>query len=150
MTETEEIRRFLDRSMVVRVATISGKGRPHLTPLWFVRKGGHLYLGTRRASAAARDLAENPRVVMLFDGERGPTRDRILRLTGKALVRDRVSLSMIFRSALKYHLSLGGLRNLLASIGTVGKRLRYYAERGGEGCMIEVEPEAFEFLPAPQ
>ena len=140
-------RRFLDRSMVVRLATLSAQGQPHITPLWFVSDGRRVYVTTRNASLAARDVTATRQVVMLFHGERAAGPARVLRVAGRAQSGRRLRLSVLLRFALKYHLSPGGLRNLAGGLRTVPARVRYYAERYGEAGVIEVSPESAGFLP---
>ncbi len=146
--EDSEVHEFLGRAMVVRVATLSSKGQPHITPLWFVWDRGRIYINLRAKSPAARNISANPAVVLLLDAE-GRLPDRVLRIRGRASVRreGRIKRRAILRSALKYHLSLGGLRNLFRHLRTLPIRARYYAERGGEAAVVEVVPEAAEFLP---
>ena len=143
--------RFLGRSMVVRVATLSQRGEPHITPLWFVVDGRKFYMAPRAASPAARHVSASPNVVMLFDGERRSRRRgvRVLRIGGRARLVRRLPLPVLWRFALKYHLSSGGLRNLVQNLRTLPVRVRYYGERAGEGGVLEVSPETVEFLEVP-
>ncbi len=143
------VQRFLQKSMVTPLATLSASAQPHLTPLWFVHDGGKLYMNTRAASPAARDIAANPNVVLLFDAERGRRSGQVLRIRGTARLRKSLGLRVLLRFAAKYHLSPGGLRNLLSHLGTLLVRVRYYGERTGEAGTLEVTPESFEFLPRP-
>ena len=145
----ERLQSFLRRSMVVRLATLSPKEQPHLTPLWFVQDGGRFYMATRAASPAARDISAHPDVVLLFHAERGRRPGQILRIRGTARLRKSLGLRVQLRFAAKYHLSPGGLRNLLSNLGTLLVRVRYYGERTGEAGTLEVTPERFEFLPRP-
>ncbi len=127
---------------------MSSKELPHITPLWFVSDRGRIYINLRAKSPAARNIAANPAVVLLLDSEGRPPA-RILRIRGQARVRRErhIKRRMILKSALKYHFSLGGLRNLFRHLRTLPLRVRYYAERGGEAAVIEVLPEDAEFLP---
>jgi hypothetical protein len=146
--EDPQVHEFLGRSMVVRVATLSSTGQPHITPLWFVWDQGLIYMNVRSKSPAARNILSNPAVVLLLDSE-GRLPDRVLRIRGRASLRREgpIKRRTILRSTLKYHLSRGGLRNLFRHLRTLPLRLRYYAERGGEAAVIEVLPEDAEFLP---
>ncbi len=143
------VRRFLQKSMVTPLATLSARGQPHLTPLWFVYDGGKLYMNTRAASPAARDIAANPHVVLLFHAERARRPGQVLRIRGTARLQKSLGLRVLLRFAAKYHFSPGGLRNLLSNLGTLLVRVRYYGERTGEAGTLEVTPESFEFLPRP-
>jgi uncharacterized pyridoxamine 5'-phosphate oxidase family protein len=149
--ETGRVRRFLSRSMIVRLATVSARQQPRLTPLWFVADRGRIYMNAREGSPAARDIAAHAGVVLLFSLDRGPDNGSVLRITGRARVRRRAAVRRraVLLSALKYHISRGGLRNLLGSLGSLFTRLHYYAERGGEAAAIEVVPERAEIIEAP-
>jgi hypothetical protein len=128
--------------MVVRVATLSAAGVPHLTPLWFVRSGGDFYMNTRSASPAARDIAANGDVVLLFEKERGRSR-RVLRIRGRATFSagEQFSPGILARFALKYYLNRGGAGDVVRNLRTVPARLLYYRERAGEAGAIQVAPE---------
>ena len=140
-----EVRRTLNRAMIVRIATLSRGGRPHLTPLWFVRDRGKVYMAVREGSPAGRDIAANPQVVLLFED-----RGRVLRMRGRAVFRkDGLIRRELFHFAPRYLVSPAALRDALSNLGRLPARLRYYSERGGEGGFIEVTPESAEFLPKP-
>lgn len=143
-----EVRRFLARSMVARVGTLSPKGRPHLTPLWFVHDRGKVYMTSRDGSPAARNVSAHPAVVLLFDAERAPRSDRILRVQGRAAFRKDRSLMqrVVSREACKYWLGPGGLCHLLTHLPKAPLVMRYYAERQRDAGIIEVVPERAEFL----
>jgi len=143
-----EVRAFVARSMVARVATLSRKGEPHITPLWFVCDQETIYMTTREASPAARNISMHPAVVLLFDVERGPGSDRVLRIRGRAIVSKESGLlrRIALRVGRKYYLCPGGLRNLLAHCQKLPLMRRYYGERRGQAGVIEVEPEGAEFL----
>ena len=135
--------------MIVRVATLSRDGTPRLTPLWFIHDRGRIYMNTRAESPAVKDIWANPFVVLLFEKDRGPRPGKTLRIRGRAAFQAGTALNrrMYIRSALKYHLSPGGLKNLLQSLTSLPIRARYYRERAGESGTIEVTPESLEFVP---
>jgi Pyridoxamine 5'-phosphate oxidase len=60
---------FLRNSMVALFATVSAKGRPFVTPIWFVVDGGALYLTTGTGTWAARNVAQHSEVTLLLTGE---------------------------------------------------------------------------------
>ncbi|WP_374112302.1 pyridoxamine 5'-phosphate oxidase family protein [Rhodococcus sp. CH91] len=74
--------------MVARVATLTPKGRPAMTPLWFLLHDGRIHLGTDRSSVVVRNVEADPDVVVLLDlpGPRGGS-SHLLRLRGHATVR---------------------------------------------------------------
>jgi hypothetical protein len=98
-----------------------------------------------------RDLMLNPEVVLLFDGDRGRRRGRVLRIRGRARFRAERSICVpvYALSALRYYLSPGGMANTIRNRHKFAVRTRYYGERAGEGGVIEVVPETAEFLKNP-
>lgn len=139
--------RFISKCMVVRVATLSTSGVPHLTPLWFVRSGGDFYMNTRSASPGARDIAADGDVVLLFEKERGRS-TRALRIRGRATFSagEQFSPGILARFALKYYLNPGGAGDIARNLRTVPARLLYYRERAGEAGSIRVVPQAAELI----
>jgi uncharacterized pyridoxamine 5'-phosphate oxidase family protein len=150
-----EIREFLARSMIVRMASLSPKGQPIIRCLWFVCRQGRIYTFTAENTPTGRGICVHPDVSLLFDGERGPRSSRVLRVRGRAVYRRERGLvaRVLLRIARKYFLAAPGLRNLWAHSKTVPPAVRFYAERGKEArgqvvrLIIEVAPESFEFLP---
>jgi len=146
-TSESEVRRFLASSMVVRLATLSPKGLPLITPIWFVPVGVKLYIPTGIGALAVRNIEAHPKVVALFDAERDPAEQRVLRLHGTATwKRIRPSLPLVLRYARKYYLCSGGVRAELAHIRQWALRSRYYGQ-GDDGALIEIKGEEAEFLP---
>jgi hypothetical protein len=136
---------------VLHIATLSPAGNPDIIPLWFLRFRGRIYMTTRSENPTVRDLLRNPDVVLLFRGECGRRRDRVLRVRGRATFRtDRsITVPVYALAALRYYLSPGGILNTFQNRRKFGVRTAYYRERAGEGGVIEVVPEMAEFLPAP-
>ena len=145
------VRRFLRRSMIVRIATLSPAGNPDIIPLWFVNYRGRIYMTTRSENPTVRDLMQNPEVVLMFDGDRGRRRGRVLRVCGRAtfLTERHVLVPVFALSALRYYLSPGGMANTFRNRRKFAVRMRYYEERAGESGVIEVVPETAEFLKNP-
>ncbi len=145
------LRRFVDRALTVRLATISNKGTPLLTPLWFARDGDVIYVGTRRGSLHARHITENPRVVMLFGDRGGKRTRRVLRVLGTARVCDYQTMSLIrkARMAWRYFLRPAALVHWAANWRKIGVRNRYYAERT-DPSMVEITLEDAEFVAQPR
>lgn len=144
------VRDVLRRSMVARVATLSGTGRPSINPLYFVQVSGKIWLGTVVWTLAARNVRADPRVSVLFEVERDPGDRRVLRIRGRARVRtDRsAQRSYDLRVARKYLVTPGGIRNILAHVRELRLRRRYHAQSAEKGrpCVIEVTPDTAEFL----
>src|SRR5574341_209716 len=145
------VRSFQDRSLVLHIATLSPAGNPDIIPLWFVRFRGRIYMTTRSENPTVRDLRRNPEIVLLFRGERGRSKGRVLRIRGRATFRtERRILTPIYAlSGLRYYLSAGGIANAFQNRRKFGLRAAYYRERAGEGGVIEVALETAEFLQVP-
>ena len=144
-----EVQQFLAGSMIARVATISARGTPQLMPLYFVCRDGKLYLNNAKTSPTVRNIQACPRVVLLFEGDRGRHHDRCLRITGVARFREDAALtrSVALHAARKYYLSIPALLSTLRNARRLAAMRRYRAERASG--MIEVVPETAEFLPVP-
>lgn len=150
-----EVREFLARSMVLRLASLSPKGQPIIRCLWFVCQQGRIRIFTGEAAPTGRSISVHPDVTMLFDAERGPRSSRLLRVRGRAVYRRErgIVARALLGLARKYFLARPGLRNLLANAGKVPLAVRFYAEPGWEargkglGIIMEVLPEDLEFLP---
>ena len=150
-----EVREFLARSMIMRMASLSPKGQPIIRCLWFVCQQGRIYIFTGETSPTGRGISVHPDVTLLFDGERGPRSSRLLRLRGRAVYRRerRIVVRVLLGLARKYYFTPPGLRNLLANAKKIPLTVRFYAEPGWEergkglGMIMEVLPESLEFLP---
>ena len=154
MTTTNDpaVKRFLRRSLIARIATLSPAGNPDIIPLYFVAHGGRIYMGTRRDNPTVRDLLTRPDVVLLFHAERaGQPRD-VLRVRGRATfsTRKRSAVAVYARFVWKYWLSWGGLRNTLSNLRKLPVDRRYKSERSANGGLIRVEPGAWEFIERPR
>jgi nitroimidazol reductase NimA-like FMN-containing flavoprotein (pyridoxamine 5'-phosphate oxidase superfamily) len=144
------MRNFVDRTLTVRLATVSAKGTPMVTPLWYARDGDVIYMGTRRGSIHARHMTENPRVVMLF-GDRNVRRTkRVLKVIGTARVCEYETMSSARKARLawRYFFQPEALWHWLKNWRKLGVRNRYYAERT-DPAMVEITLEDAEFVPQP-
>jgi hypothetical protein len=140
-------RHYLARSLVMRLATASAVGSPSLTPLWFVTLDGRLVATTAATTVAARNIAAEPRVTVLLDGETAGRSQVILQLRGTGQVhRGLPPLSVLVRFGAKYYLSPGGLRSELAHARLWRLRTRYYAQ--STPAWISIEPTAAELIHA--
>jgi len=153
-----EVREFLARSMILRLAALSPTGLPNVRCLWFVSQRGRIYIFTGETNPTSRGISAHADVALLFDGERGWRSSRLLRVRGRAVFRRESAITgrVMLGLARKYFLTRPGLRNLLAHARTVPVTVRFYAEgwakvrkeTGKPPTMIlEVLPESFEFLP---
>ncbi|CAO5247876.1 MULTISPECIES: pyridoxamine 5'-phosphate oxidase family protein [unclassified Frankia] len=67
----EEVDALLTEARTCRVATLTGSGAPHISPLWYVWDGTSLWLYSIVNSQRWADIARDPRaaVVVDIDGE---------------------------------------------------------------------------------
>ncbi len=129
-----EVREFLARSMIMRMASLSPKGQPLVRCLWFVCQQGTIRIFTTELAPTGRGISAHPDVTLLFDGERGPGSSRLLRMRGHAVYRRgrAIVLRVLLGLARKYFLTPPGLRNLLANARKVPLAVRFYTEPGWE------------------
>jgi PPOX class probable F420-dependent enzyme len=66
MTE-DELRAFVAEQMIVSVATIGPRGRPHLVPLWYSPDGIVLRSWTYAKSQKAKNLERDPRATLQIE-----------------------------------------------------------------------------------
>ncbi len=142
------------RSMVARIATLSGNGRPSINPLYFVYLNAHIWLGTAAWTLAARNVKADPRVSILFEVERDRAHYHVLRISGQAYVNTarNVLRNYNLRVACKYVLTPGGMRNYLMNIRLLLPMHYYHAQSAEKGpaCVIDVVPKHAEFLDGDQ
>jgi hypothetical protein len=136
--------------MVALFATVSAKGRPFSTPLWFVVHGGALYLTTGTGTWAARNVARQPEVALLLTGERLARPGEALRLHGTATMQPGLPpLRVLLRIAAKYYVAPRGLVAELSNATKWGLRARYYAQVKGGAGYLRVVPTGGEVLRQP-
>jgi predicted pyridoxine 5'-phosphate oxidase superfamily flavin-nucleotide-binding protein len=141
---------FLRGSMVALVGTVSAKGRPFLTPLWFVADGGALYLTTGTATWAARNVAQQPEVTLLLTGERLTRAGEALRLRGVATIQPGLPpWRVLLRIAAKYYAAPAALVVELSNAARWGLRARYYAQVNGGAGYLRIVPTSAEVLRRP-
>lgn len=136
----DEMQRWVRDSLVTRLATLSPKGAPLVTPIWFVHDGDDLLMTTGGRGLAVRNVRSHPRVVMLFDAElRGP-QPKALRVVGEATFEgDLLRPLLLARIARKYYLRPAALRTELAHVALWRMRTRYYAQFPNPG-FVRVRP----------
>ena len=69
-----DLERFLAGRHVCVLATIGADGAPVLTPIWYLYRGGKLYMRTGKESAKAANIRRDPRVTVCVQDERPPYR----------------------------------------------------------------------------
>ncbi len=75
----EPVRAFLDAPHFAVLATVREDGSPHLTVVWYERRGDEVIVNTTAPRSKARNIERDPRVSLLV-GEM----DRYVRLEGEA------------------------------------------------------------------
>ncbi|MDP9321907.1 MAG: PPOX class F420-dependent oxidoreductase [Chloroflexota bacterium] len=75
----EEVRAFLDVPRFAVVGTVNPDRSPHLSAIWYDRRGDEVIVNTTQQRIKARNLAEDPRVSLLVGGS-----ERYVRLDGVA------------------------------------------------------------------
>jgi len=60
--------------VLMRIATVSADGAPHVTAIWFLYEEGRIWFTPRRASAWREHLARDPRVALCIDEQPLPYR----------------------------------------------------------------------------
>jgi PPOX class probable F420-dependent enzyme len=63
----EEQRELIDLERVVVVSTIGPRGWPHSMPLWYVPRGGEIWIYTYAKSQKVKNLERDPRATLLVE-----------------------------------------------------------------------------------
>ncbi len=63
--------RRLRADQIVWVGTVRADGRPHAVPVWFWWDGDAILIFTKADSQKARNLSQNPNVVLALDDTKG-------------------------------------------------------------------------------
>lgn len=142
------VREFLDASTVVELATVSPRGRPFVTPLWFVVDDGVLYI-TTATGRAARNVAAHPAVALLLHGDRDRRRDEVVLLRGTATVHHGFpSWRVLAKIASKYHLRPRAALSELRHAAQWPLRLLYYTYARGGPAHLRIVPTGADFVPS--
>jgi PPOX class probable F420-dependent enzyme len=85
----DEVDAFLARPRIAHLATVDAAGRARVRPVWYLWRGGVMWMTTRRgARHTGRDLAANPRVALSIASEGRPYRSVIIHGTPEILPKD--------------------------------------------------------------
>lgn len=145
-----DVQEILKGCMVARLVTMSSSGRPHVNPLYFVWHDGKIHLGTATSTLAARNVVAHPMVQLLLDVESEPSRGRMVRITGEAvLLTDPETLREYKRrDALKYFRSWNSLLMSLTHLRQLLLTRRYLSsdDPANSHCVIEIAPTDVELL----
>ena len=63
----ESLKEMLSQPLVAKLATISSKGNPHISALWFEERNGDIFFNTWGTTRAARNLNNNSKASLLID-----------------------------------------------------------------------------------
>ena len=77
----DEVQAFLDAARFAVLATVRADGSPHLTVVWYGRRGDEVIVNTTAPRSKARNIERDPRVSLLV-GEM----ERYVRLEGEARI----------------------------------------------------------------
>jgi nitroimidazol reductase NimA-like FMN-containing flavoprotein (pyridoxamine 5'-phosphate oxidase superfamily) len=66
----EEQAELLDTERVVIVSSIGPRGWPHSMPLWYVVRGGEIWVWTYAKSQKVKNLERDPRATLLIEPKR--------------------------------------------------------------------------------
>ncbi|MCS7059534.1 MAG: PPOX class F420-dependent oxidoreductase [Anaerolineae bacterium] len=69
-----EVIEFLNRPLLMRLATLGADGYPQVTPVWYLQEGGRLFTSTQRDRVKYRNMARDRRVGASIDDDAQPYR----------------------------------------------------------------------------
>ncbi|MEM1578666.1 MAG: PPOX class F420-dependent oxidoreductase [Archaeoglobaceae archaeon] len=93
-----EIRDFLSKPLIARMATIGKDLMPNVHPVWFLFDGEFIYVSTAKFSAKARNVTRNPKVAITVDiSERGGNKGVIIRGIAEIVEDDELSKKVLLK-----------------------------------------------------
>ena len=63
----EEVRELIDSERIVVVSSLGPRGWPHVMPLWYVPRGGEIWIWTYAKSQKVKNLERDPRATLLIE-----------------------------------------------------------------------------------
>ncbi|MET0751711.1 MAG: pyridoxamine 5'-phosphate oxidase family protein [Solirubrobacterales bacterium] len=88
LTESERAE-LLDAERIVVVSSLGPRGWPHSMPMWFVVRGGEIWVWSFAKSQKVRNLERNPRATLLVEAGHEYTELRGLQIEAEAeLIRE--------------------------------------------------------------
>lgn len=102
MEISDDVRRFLEKPAAAVLATVSPKGRPQATPVWFMVEGNHILINTSAGRVKLRNIEANPNVALtIVDPENIYS---YVQIRGKVVKIDRQrGAADIDRLSMRYH-----------------------------------------------
>ena len=96
----EKFNDLLDKPALAHVATVTPKGSPRTSPMWFEWDGEHILLSHTKARAKYRDVQANPRIALSIVDPENPY--QYLEVRGTVEIVDDPEKTLIHRLAKKY------------------------------------------------
>jgi hypothetical protein len=123
-----EVKRFLEKPRIARLATIGTDGYPHIVPIYFMLDGDELIFATERSNRKVKNAISNPRGAVQIGGERTPDEAGYM-IQGDLRIEEDVDRSMT--------------RRLLTRYETKKKAEKSLAQlAGGELILIRLKPRS--------
>lgn len=69
---SSEMEEYLGGKHIAHLATLNPDGSPHVIPIWYMYAEGKLYMIGGNAGAKARNIRQDPRVVVSITGQEQP------------------------------------------------------------------------------
>ena len=63
----DEARELIDSERIVVVSSLGPRGWPHVMPLWYVPRGGEIWIWTYAKSQKVKNLERDPRATLLIE-----------------------------------------------------------------------------------
>ena len=68
----KDLKALLAQPLVAKIATVSAKGEPRITPIWFGHQDGSMLMNTFEDSALVRNLKRDPKCAFVVDSRDYP------------------------------------------------------------------------------
>ena len=68
----KDLKELLAQPLVAKIATVSAKGEPRITPIWFGDEGDTILMNTFESSALVRNLRRDPKCSFMVDSRDYP------------------------------------------------------------------------------
>ena len=82
----KEVKQFLSKGRILRLATVDARGVPHITPVWYIYDGSKFYILTSRRSRKVENILGKDTVSLCVDVGEGYWERRAVVVWGKGRV----------------------------------------------------------------
>ncbi len=72
---SEQVKRLIDRANFAHLSTLMSDGAPQVAPVWIMREGNRLLVGTGSGTLKARNCARDPRIALAIVDMENPYRE---------------------------------------------------------------------------